>query len=112
MQGWWRCDLAANPPIHLVHWVRRDTRQPGKFCLAGVQYGGASAGFDCLLLRPRWGFVAVIAALYSIMALANFAVASKDFRKGYRASGFVWTAAGFAWLLAVFILVSGLGVIT
>ena len=53
----------------------------------------------------------MIAALYSIMALANFAVASKDFRKGYRASGFVWVAAGFAWLLAVFILVSGLGVI-
>jgi len=53
----------------------------------------------------------MITALYSVMALANFAVASKDFRKGYRASGFVWVAMGFAWLLAVFILVSGLGVI-
>jgi len=53
----------------------------------------------------------MITALYSVMALANFAVASKDFRKGYRVSGCVWTAAGFAWLLAVFILVSGLGVI-
>lgn len=53
----------------------------------------------------------MIAALYSIMALANFAVASKDFRKGYRVSGCAWTAAGFAWLLAVFVLVSGLGVI-
>ena len=53
----------------------------------------------------------MITALYSIMALANFAVASKDFRKGYRASGFTWVAMGFAWLLAVFILVSGLGVI-
>ena len=53
----------------------------------------------------------MITALYSVMALANFAVASKDFRKGYRASGFAWVAMGFAWLLAVFILVSGLGVI-
>ena len=53
----------------------------------------------------------MIAALYSIMVLANFAVASKDFRNGYRASGFTWVAMGFAWLLAVFVLVSGLGVI-
>ena len=53
----------------------------------------------------------MIAALYSIMALASFAVASKDFRKGYRASGFAWVAMGCGWLLAVFILVSGLGVI-
>lgn len=53
----------------------------------------------------------MIAALYSIMALANFAVASKDFHKGRKVSGFIWTAAGFVWLLAVFILVSGLGVI-
>ena len=53
----------------------------------------------------------MITALYSIMALASFTVASKDFRRGYRVSGFAWVAAGFAWLLAVFILVSGLGVI-
>ena len=53
----------------------------------------------------------MITALYSIMALANFAVASKDFRSGHRVSGFVWVAMGFAWLLAVFIMVSGLGVI-
>ena len=54
----------------------------------------------------------MIAALYSVMVLANFAVASKDFRKGYRASGFVWVAMGCAWLLAVFVMVSGLGVIS
>ena len=53
----------------------------------------------------------MITALYSIMALANFAVASKDFHKGRKVSGCIWTAAGCAWLLAVFILVSGLGVI-
>ena len=53
----------------------------------------------------------MIAALYSIMALANFAVASKDFRRGYRASGFVWATMGCAWLLAVLVFVSGLGVI-
>lgn len=53
----------------------------------------------------------MIAALYSIMALANFTVASRDFRKGRKASGFSWLAMGFVWLLAVFILVSGLGVI-
>lgn len=53
----------------------------------------------------------MITALYSIMALANFAVASKDFRRGHRVSGFIWVAMGFAWLLAVFIMVSGLGVI-
>ena len=62
-----------------------------------------------------YGLVAddrMIAALYSAMALASFAVASKDFRKGYRASGFVWVAMGCAWLLAVLVLVSGLGVIS
>lgn len=53
----------------------------------------------------------MITALYSVMALASFAVASKDFRRGYRVSGFAWVAAGFAWLLAVFVMVSGLGVI-
>lgn len=62
-----------------------------------------------------YGLVAddrMIAALYSAMALANFAVAFKDFRKGYRASGFVWVAMGCAWLLAVLVFVSGLGVIS
>lgn len=53
----------------------------------------------------------MIAALYSVMALANFAVASKDFREGYRASGFTWLAMGSVWLLGVFVMVSGLGVI-
>lgn len=53
----------------------------------------------------------MIAALYSIMALANFVVAYKDFRKGYRASGFAWATMGCAWLLAVLVFVSGLGVI-
>ena len=62
-----------------------------------------------------YGLVAddrMIAALYSVMALANFVVASKDFRKGYRVSGFVWVAMGCAWLLAVLVFVSGLGVIS
>lgn len=54
----------------------------------------------------------MIAALYSVMALANFAVASKDFRQGRKVSGFSWLAMGFVWLLAVFVLVSGLGVIS
>ena len=53
----------------------------------------------------------MITALYLIMVLANFAVASKDFHRGRKVSGCIWTAAGFAWLLAVFVLVSGLGVI-
>ena len=53
----------------------------------------------------------MITAFYLILALANFAVASNDFHKGRKVSGCIWTAAGFAWLLAVFILVSGLGVI-
>lgn len=53
----------------------------------------------------------MIAALYSIMALVNFAVASKDFRKGRKVSGCIWTAASFAWCVALFLIVSGLGVI-
>lgn len=53
----------------------------------------------------------MITALYSVMALANFAVAAKDFREGYRASGFTWLAMGSVWLLGVFVMVSGLGVL-
>jgi hypothetical protein len=53
----------------------------------------------------------MIAALYSVMVLANFAVASKDFGKGYRLSGSLWLASGFAWCVALFLIVSGLGVI-
>lgn len=53
----------------------------------------------------------MITALYSIMALANFAVASKDFHKGRKVSGCIWTAASFAWCVALFLIVSGLGVI-
>ena len=54
----------------------------------------------------------MITALYSGMALANFAVAFKDFRNGYRASGFTWVAMGLAWCVALFLIVSGLGVIS
>ena len=69
--------------------------------------------FSSLVRSLRFGADdRMITALYSAMALASFAVASKDFRKGYRVSGFAWVAMGCAWLLAVLVLVSGLGVIS
>lgn len=112
MRSWWRCDLAPYSPVDTVCWIRCDTCHLGKLRVAGVQYGWTPLGRDYSLLCVRAGVVTVITALYSIMALANFAVASKDFHKGHKASGFAWLAMGFAWLLAVFILVSGLGVIS
>ena len=54
----------------------------------------------------------MIAALYGIVILASFFIASMEFANGYRLSGSLWLASGFAWCVALFLIVSGLGVIS
>ena len=53
----------------------------------------------------------MIIALYALMIFASFLIASREFASGYQLSGSLWLVAGFAWCLALFLIVSGLGVI-
>lgn len=53
----------------------------------------------------------MITVLYGIVIFASFFTASREFANGYRLSGSFWLVTGFAWCLALFVIVSGLGVI-